>query len=163
MHHLLVCVTLSAVWVGGASAIAKASADKNGAPSVFADQATSSLFRARLSTVPIDLLMQRTITGRGSVTATLAGTTLAVKGTFEGLTSPATMARIHRGPKGIRGPAVLDLMVSQATSGTVAGTFELTAEQVDNLAHSRLYIQLHSQKAPDGNLWGWLLPDEARR
>ena len=29
-------------------------------------------------------------------------------------------------------------------------------------AHVDLYIQLHSQKAPDGNLWGWLLATEKK-
>jgi hypothetical protein len=24
-------------------------------------------------------------------------------------------------------------------------------------------VQLHSEKAPDGNLWGWILPQENRR
>jgi hypothetical protein len=27
----------------------------------------------------------------------------------------------------------------------------------------RFYIQLHSEKAPEGNLWGWLLREETRR
>ena len=43
-------------------------------------------------------------------------------------------------------------------SGTISGSANLTAEQVDNLRKGRLYIQVHSEKgvAPDGsNLWGW--------
>jgi len=34
---------------------------------------------------------------------------------------------------------------------------------VTDLASSRLYIQLHSEKAPDGNLWGWLFPQEGKK
>ena len=120
-------------------------------------------FRARLAPVPIDIVMQATITGRGAVTATLDGTTLSIAGSFADLRSPATTAKIHVGPKGIRGPAVLDLTVSKATSGTIAGTFDLTPTQLDDLRNSRFYIQLHSEKAPDGNLWGWLLPQGGRR
>jgi hypothetical protein len=120
-------------------------------------------FRARLAPVPIDIVMQAAITGRGLVTATLTGTTLSITGTFADLKTPATFAKIHVGPKGIRGPAVLDLTVSNGTAGTMAGTFDLTPEQLDDLRNSRLYIQLHSEKAPDGNLWGWLLPQEGRR
>jgi hypothetical protein len=26
------------------------------------------------------------------------------------------------------------------------------------LRQGRMYLQLHSESAPDGNLWGWLLP-----
>ncbi len=120
-------------------------------------------FRARLSPVPIDILMQAAITGGGAVTATLTGAKLTIRGTFAGLETPATFAKIHVGPKGIRGPAVLDLTISQATSGTIAGTFDLTPAQLDDLRGSRLYIQLHSEKAPEGNLWGWLFPQEGRR
>ena len=36
---------------------------------------------------------------------------------------------------------------------------ELSPVQIADLEKGRLYIQLHSEKAPDGNLWGWLLPD----
>jgi len=37
-------------------------------------------FKARLAPVPIDLTMQATVAGRGSVTATLAGAKLTVNG-----------------------------------------------------------------------------------
>jgi hypothetical protein len=124
---------------------------------------TQPQFRARLAPVPIDVVMQAAITGRGTVTATLTGTKLSVTGTFADLKTPATFAKVHVGPKGIRGPAVLDLTVSKGTSGTIGGTFALTPEQLDDLRNSRLYIQLHSEKAPEGNLWGWLLAQEGRR
>lgn len=117
-------------------------------------------FRARLSPVPIDLAMQNVIAGSGTVTAVLTGTTLTVNGKFTGLKSPATAARIHVGAKGIRGPAALDLELSRSTSGTITGRFSLTPQQVSELSTSRFYIQLHSEKAADGNLWGWLLPKQ---
>jgi hypothetical protein len=120
-------------------------------------------FRARLSMVPIDLAMQSNIAGRGRVSATLAGSTLTVTGDFADLKTPATVARVHVGTKGIRGPAIFELTVSKATSGTIAGTFELTPQQVQDVKNSRMYVQLHSEKAPDGNLWGWLLPAEGRQ
>ena len=60
---------------------------------------------------------------------------------------------------------VLDLAVTKTdgASGTISGTFTLTSIQVADLEKGRLYIQLHSEKAPDGNLWGWLLVQENRR
>ena len=115
-------------------------------------------YRARLSTVPIDTRMQETVAGAGSVTATLNGSTLTITGTYEGLRTPATVARLHRGQKGVRGPSVFDLKVSGGTSGTITGTITLDASQVDDLRRERFYVQLHSEKAPEGNLWGWLLP-----
>ena len=119
---------------------------------------TVRTFQTRLSTVPIDLAMASTIAGSGSVDATLKGRTLGVSGTFKGLKSPATVARLHRSPnRGIRGPAFADLTATAATSGEITGSVELTATQVDDLEKGRLYVQLHSEKAPDGNLCGWLL------
>ena len=105
-------------------------------------------FRARLSPVPIDVAMQSTIAGSGTGHRTLAGTKLTVTGTFAGLKTPATVARIHVGAAGLRGPPILDLNARAATSGTLSGTFELTPQQVDDLIHSSFYIQLHSEKAP---------------
>jgi hypothetical protein len=120
-------------------------------------------FTARLSTVPITVAMQNVVAGRGAVKAVITGDMLTVQGTFEGLRSPATAARIHLAPRAMRGPAVLELTVSKATSGTISGSLELTPRQLEALDKGSLYIQLHSEKAPDGNLWGWLLPQEATR
>lgn len=120
---------------------------------------TSKTFRTRLSPVPIDLTMAATITGSGTVTAILAGSKLTFTGTFEGLATPATIAQVHKGPvAGVRGPVLFDLTVTHETSGTIAGSAELTAAQVADLDKRRLYVQVHSEKAPDGNLWGWLFP-----
>ncbi len=117
-------------------------------------------YRARLSPVPLDIAMQATIAGSGSATATLKGTTLTITGTFSGLKTPATVVRVHRGPRtAMRGPAIGDLTATAATSGTISGTLELTKSQIDDLAAGRLYLQLHSEKAPDGNLWGWFFPE----
>ena len=114
-------------------------------------------FKARLSPVPINLSMMSTIAGTGSLTATLTGKQLTIQGTFEGLRSPATTVQIRRGPKGIRGPAILDLTVTPAMKGTVSGTLTLTPDQIADLRNGRLYVQIQSERAPDGNLWGWLL------
>jgi hypothetical protein len=103
-----------------------------------------------------------TIAGTGSAIAVLTGQKLVLNGSFEGLRSPATTAQIHRGiARGVRGPAVFDLKVSKAasgpSSGTISGTFELTKEQVEDLRNGCFYVQIQSEGARDGNLWGWLL------
>ena len=119
--------------------------------------AQSDAFKARLAPVPVETSTLAGITGLGAATATLNGRSLSVSGSFEGLQSPATIAQLHLGPKGVRGPAMFDLSVTKATNGTMSGTFTLTPEQVEALKRGRVYIQIHSEKAPDGNLWGWLL------
>ena len=65
-------------------------------------------------------MMASTIAGSGSVTATLKGRTLVLTGTFAGLKSPATVARVHRGPnRGMRGAPVFDLTVTTAVTAAI--------------------------------------------
>lgn len=130
----------------------------------FGVQAQAPQYRARLSPVPLDIAMQATIAGSGSATAALKGTTLTINGTFAGLKTPATAARLHRGPKtAMRGPAIGDLTATAATSGTISGSIEITNAQAADLAAGRLYVMLHSEKAPEGNLWGWLLAADQKK
>ena len=118
----------------------------------------SDKFKVRLTWVPIDATTAPLIAGSGSATAELAGSTLTITGTFQGLHSPATIAQVRSGVKtGVRGPVIKDLTVTMGTSGTLTGSVQLTRVQIDDLRKGRLYIQIHSEKAPEGNLWGWLL------
>jgi len=122
--------------------------------------ADETSFEARLSTVPIDPATAATVTGLGEARATLDGSTLVVSGTFNGLQGPATAARLHLGTHtGVRGDAFADLVVTDSTTGSISGSVELSPEQLDALRSGRVYIQLYSEAAPDGNLWGWLLGD----
>jgi CHRD domain len=115
-------------------------------------------FKARLSTIAMDGGMRETVAGTGTASAVLAGTKLTINGTFEGLRSPATVGRLHGGlAMGVRGAPVGDLTVAKATSGTITGSLDLTPDQVQSLKAGRLYIQIASEKAPEGNLWGWLV------
>jgi hypothetical protein len=122
-------------------------------------------YKARLSPMPVDgPPMMATIAGSGSVTAILSGSTLTITGTFAGLKSAATALKIHRAIRGVRGPAVLDLRPPpSAVEGQITASVELTPTQVDDLTKERLYLELDSEKAPDGNLWGWLLLQENKR
>ena len=129
---------------------------------VMAAQSTRT-FVARLSPVPIMADQQSTVSGVGTATATLNGRRLTIDGKFSGLRTPATVARLHLAPRASRGEAFADLKVSSGTSGTITGAIDLTPQQVQALEKTSVYIQLHSEKAPEGNLWGWLLPQEAKR
>jgi hypothetical protein len=118
-------------------------------------------FTARLAWVPTTAAQRADVTGKGSATASLSGRTLAITGSFEGLVTPATAARLHRGvAKGARGPAISDLTITKGTSGTISGSVALSAEQVDRLKEGRLYVQVYSEKGADedgSTLWGWLM------
>ncbi len=118
-------------------------------------------FRARLSPVPVETSTASKITGTGTVTATLDGGRLTIAGTFRGMKSPATIAQVHMGQRGVRGPVEFDLQVDKSPDGNVSGVITLTKIQIDTLRRGWYYIQIHAQDAPDGNLWGWLLPVNA--
>jgi hypothetical protein len=120
--------------------------------------AQSETFKTVLSPLPADAKTRPDLAGSGSVSAVLSGTKLAITGSFEGLLSAATTASLHGAPAaGVRGPAIADLTISKATSGTITGSIELTPAQLASLHKGGLYIQIHSEKAPNGVLWGWLL------
>jgi hypothetical protein len=115
--------------------------------------------KVRLRPVPIEAATAAATTGAGQATAALAGRELTVRGDFAGLQGVATVAHLHLGPvMGVRGPAIADVAVPAATSGQFTATVTLTAEQVQALRDGRIYLQIHSATAPDGNLWGWLVP-----
>jgi hypothetical protein len=141
---------ISGIFIGAAVLLFALAANPQNAPN-------SETFKARLTPVPIDVTMQATVAGIGSLTAVLAGKQVTISGTFEGLRSPATTAQIRRAEKGLRGAAIFDLTVSKAAKGNVSGSFELTPEQVADLRNGLWYVQIQSERAPDGNLRGWLL------
>ena len=128
------------------------------AAQAFAAQgAGGEVYRARLSVVPLDVAMQANVAGLGQVTATLNGNRLTVTGDASGLKSAATTVSIHRGPKGIPGPAILQLTATKTANPAISGTLELSPQQVEDLKGEQLYVQLNSERAPEGNLRGWLL------
>ena len=114
---------------------------------------------ANLGPMPLDQANNKDKLGRGEATATLDGKTLTITGSFGGLPSPATRAHLIVSLAiGVPGTESLDLTVSPADSGTVSGTLTVNAKQAAAFRTGKLYIQIDSQKAPTGNLWGWLLP-----
>lgn len=131
----------------------------------FAQAAES--YKVRLTPVALDASMMAKVAGSGALTAVLAGNKLTIDGSFSGLRSAATVAHIQRGvAKGVRGPAILDLRVTAQARDTsrlnsnkaeIHDSVTLTPEQIEDLRNSRLYVQIDSEGAPDGNLWGWLL------
>jgi len=152
-------MTMRQRWLTGVAAMLAAALFSLAAARGAQNPQSEEVFKARLSPVPISIPMMATIAGSGSLTATLKGKQLTIQGSFEGLRSPATSVQIHRGPKGIPGPAIADLSlaVTKAEKGSLSGTLELTPDQIADLRGGRLYVQIQSERAPDGNLWGWLL------
>lgn len=111
----------------------------------------------RLAPMPRTAATVATITGEGHVQAELSGNTLTITGTFQGLSSPVTVAHIHQGPIAIPGPVVLTINADNATSGNISGTVTLTPELIAALHAESLYVQLHSENNPTGEIRGWLM------
>jgi CHRD domain len=124
--------------------------------------AAEQKFETRLTPAPFDGAMRANVQGDGHVSASLDGKTLTLTGSFTALPSAATTAKLYSGTGiGIPGDAILDLQLSGQMEGTLSGTFTLSAKQLAALKLGHVYLQVNSQKAPEGNLQGWLLPAHA--
>jgi hypothetical protein len=117
------------------------------------------IFETRLSPSPLTDGTRINVTGEGEAHASLDGNTLTVSGEFHGLASGATTAELYDGLGiGILGPKAFDLTAAPSMAGILSGSVTLTAKQANALRGGHFYVQVNSQKAPDGNLTGWLLP-----
>lgn len=132
----------------------------------FAAPAFAADYQTNLGPMPLDDETKAVIGGRGDATASYDGKTFVVKGAFKDMPSNATSAHVFSSPvAGMPGPKLFDLEVTKAASGTISGSFSLTAAQARMLRTGKLYIQINSEKAPEeypwgpkGTLWGWLFP-----
>ena len=116
-------------------------------------------YATQLSAVAYDGAMRTNVQGDGHVSASLNGSKLTVKGDFAALPSAATSAKLYSGSGiGVPGSSILDLQLSGQLDGSFTGSFTLKASQLAALKQGHVYVQINSEKAPDGNLWGWLLP-----
>lgn len=96
----------------------------------------------------------RDTAAHGLFKGTLSRTTLKWKLTFAKLTGPATMAHIHMAARGKVGDPVVTLC-TPCTSG-VTGTATLTAAEVSALKKHLLYVNVHTDKNPAGEIRGQL-------
>ena len=116
-------------------------------------------FSFRLSPGPRLVGTRAESSGSGEVKASLTGSTLVLDGHYHGLLGVPTMARLLMGSApGVRGPKLADLAVAQATEGAVTGKVKLNAKQLATFHKGGLYIEIDSADAPDGDLWGWVMP-----
>jgi len=125
---------------------------------LLATPAFAATYEAELDPAPFDATNRAdVIESIGNLTATLDGNTLTVKGTFSNFTSPATNGSFRIGlAKGVPGDAIGNLTVEHARQGGFSGSIKLNAAQLAALKREALYIRIDSEKAPDGNVQGWL-------
>ena len=83
---------------------------------------------------------------------------IRINATFEGLTSAATTAYLHRGADGQRGPRLVEFTVTKATGGIVKGDITLTPADIADLQKGLYYVEIATEKTPDGEVRGWIAP-----
>jgi hypothetical protein len=115
-------------------------------------------YDAELDPVPFDASNRAiVIDSIGDASATLDGATLNVRGNFSKFTSPATGGSVRIGlAKGVPGDAIGTLTVDHAPSGHFSGSVKLNGDQIAALKKQAIYVRIDSEKAPDGNVQGWL-------
>jgi hypothetical protein len=115
-------------------------------------------YDAELDPVPFDASNRAiVIDSIGNASATLDGSTLNISGNFSKFTSPATGGSVRVGlAKGVPGDAIGTLTVDHAASGHFSGSVKLSNSQIAALKKQAIYVRIDSEKAPDGNLQGWL-------
>jgi hypothetical protein len=120
----------------------------------------SEKYQAYLSPMPHNDAMHVNFSGKGSAVATLEGEALTLSGTFAGLASAATKAHLCLSQAaGIPGKPIFEITVPQTANGKLTATFKFDKSQIEALQKGQLYLQIDSEKAPGGNLWGWLLTE----
>ena len=122
--------------------------------------AQAERFRGRLSMMPVDARTALSITGEGVVTAELDGNELTIRRSFEGMSSAATRAHVHRAPPATPGPVAFAIDVPNVAEGKFEDTVTLDDTQLQGLRDSLYYVQIHTENNPAGELRGWLLPQE---
>ena len=93
--------------------------------------------------------------GTGSVTATYdtASKKLSWKGSYSGLSGPATAAHFHAGEKGKNGGVAIP--IAPATS-PLEGSATLTDAQAADLMAGKLYVNIHTANHKAGEIRGQL-------
>ena len=116
-------------------------------------------FEARIRPEPLSPDVRDKTTGLGTASASLDGKRLVVRGSYLGMQGPATLAQLHLGPvMGVRGPAFADIAIGSCSCRRVFGHVAIEFKPDQGLVRNRrVYIEIHSEAAPEGNLWGWLL------
>lgn len=116
-------------------------------------------YSVRLSPGPRLVGTRADSSGEGAIAVKLSGNVLTLDGSYRGLLGAPTSARLLMGPApGVRGPRLADLKISSSSAGTISGSIKLGGKELAAFRKGGLYVEIDSAEAPDGDLWGWLMP-----
>jgi hypothetical protein len=96
--------------------------------------------------------------GTGSVTATFDTDSkkLTWKGTYSGLSGPATAAHFHTGEVGKNGGVTVPFFAGAAAKSPFEGSATLTDAQAADLLAGKLYANIHTDANKGGEIRGQL-------
>jgi hypothetical protein len=96
--------------------------------------------------------------GSGSVTATYDTDSkkLTWKGSYAGLSGPATAAHFHTGEAGKNGGVVIPIFAGASAKTPFEGSATLTDAQAADLMAGKLYINIHTAANKAGEIRGQL-------
>jgi hypothetical protein len=94
--------------------------------------------------------------GTGEVTAAYdtASKKLSWKGTYSGLTGPATAAHFHAGEPGKNGGVVVPIFQGAMAKSPFEGSKTLTAAQASDLMAGKWYVNIHTAANKGGEIRG---------
>lgn len=94
--------------------------------------------------------------GTGEVTATYdsATKTLSWKGSYSGLTGPATAAHFHAGAPGKNGGVIVPIFAGPTAKSPFAGSKTLTDAQAEQMMSGGWYVNIHTAKNKGGEIRG---------
>jgi hypothetical protein len=94
--------------------------------------------------------------GTGEVTATYdsASKTLSWKGSYSGLTGPATAAHFHAGAPGKNGGVVVPIFAGPTAGSPFSGSKTLTNAQAAQLMSGGWYVNIHTAAHKGGEIRG---------
>ena len=97
-------------------------------------------------------------TAKGSMAAAFDTTTkkLTWKGTYSGLSGPATAAHLHAGEPGKNGGVAVPLFAGAAAKSPFEGEATLTDAQAADLLAGKLYANIHTEANKAGEIRGQL-------
>lgn len=102
--------------------------------------------------------------GSGTGIFELNGNVLSFEVMASGLTGPLSAAHFHNAPAGQDGGVIFDLgpfIVEENGDITIEGEWTLDAAEMALLEDGNLYVNLHTQQFPDGEIRGQVEPLEA--
>jgi len=92
------------------------------------------------------------IRASGSFTATVTGTKMTWKLTFDHLTGAAAAAHVHAGAKGKAGPVIVALC--GPCKSPASGSAHISAAIAKSLQGGNTYVNVHTGKNPGGEIRG---------